>query len=97
MFVLEKWRPSQFESNFLNVGTGTDLTIRELANIVAKASDYDGEIYWDTSKPDGTPKKQLDVSKLSKLGWRASISLEEGLKNTVISFRDELHKNTART
>ena len=64
---------------FLNVGTGIDLTIRELAQQVATTVGFTGEIHWDTSKPDGTPKKQLDVSRLAKMGWRAKISLREGL------------------
>ena len=64
---------------FLNVGTGIDLTIRELSEQIAQAVGYSGRIRWDTSKPDGTPKKQLNVSRLSELGWKARIPLTEGL------------------
>lgn len=96
VFALEIWRPNANEPSFLNVGTGVDLSIAELANAVAKATGYKGSIYWDTSKPDGTPKKQLDVSRLSDLGWQARISLAEGLTNTVAQFREELIQNTAR-
>ena len=71
------------ELTFLNVGTGIDLSIRELAEAVAQATGFIGTIDWDSTKPDGTPKKQLDVSRLASLGWRARISLDEGLVNTV--------------
>ena len=96
LFALKHWHPALDELPFVNVGTGIDLSIRELAEAVAKATGYKGTIYWDTSKPDGTPKKQLDVSRLSALGWRAKIPLEEGLASTVILFRDELKKELAR-
>lgn len=72
----------------VNVGTGTDVTIRELASIVASAVGYSGEIAWDASKPDGTPRKLLDVSKLTNAGWSASIGLEEGIRRTVEWFRE---------
>ena len=68
-------------SEIINVGTGEDLTIKELAALVKKTVDFNGEIEWDTSKPDGTPKKQLDVSKHFALGWKPKIPLEEGVKN----------------
>lgn len=66
----------------VNVGTGTDVTIRELAELIAAAVGYTGGFQFDTSKPDGTPRKLLDVTMLSKLGWRATISLADGLKST---------------
>lgn len=71
----------------VNVGTGTDVTIKELAEIVAEAVGYDGAMEWDTSKPDGTPQKLLDVSKLAKAGWKAQIGLDKGIKHTVEWFR----------
>lgn len=74
----------------VNVGTGTDVTIRELASIVADAVGYTGEIDWDTTKPDGTPRKLLDVSKLSQAGWSASIGLEAGIRSTVEWYRNNL-------
>ena len=86
VFALEQWQPGPEELQFLNVGTGVDLTIRELAEAVAAATGYQGEIRWDTSKPDGTPKKQLDVGRLAALGWRARIPLAEGLASTVADF-----------
>ena len=86
VFALEHWQPSPEELQFLNVGTGVDLTIRELAEAVAAATGYRGQILWDTSKPDGTPKKQLDVSRLAALGWKARIQLADGLASTVAEF-----------
>ena len=86
VFALQHWQPGPEELQYLNVGTGVDLTIRELAEQVAVATGYQGEILWDASKPDGTPKKQLDVSRLAALGWRARISLAEGLASTVADF-----------
>jgi len=65
----------------INVGTGIDCTIRELAETVAKVTDFTGELSFDASKPDGTARKLMDVSRLAALGWRASISLEDGLQN----------------
>ena len=86
VFALQHWQPGPEELQYLNVGTGVDLTIRELAEQVAVATGYQGEVLWDASKPDGTPKKQLDVSRLAALGWRARISLAEGLASTVADF-----------
>lgn len=64
---------------FLNIGTGEDLSIRELAEMIKEITGYPGEIRWDTSKPDGTPRKLMDVSKLHGLGWKASIGLKDGI------------------
>lgn len=71
----------------VNVGTGEDITIREIAETVAAVVGYDGETEWDTSKPDGTPQKLLDVSKLAQTGWTAKITLEDGLRSTVDWYR----------
>jgi GDP-L-fucose synthase len=86
VFCLEHWQPGADEIQFLNVGTGTDLTIKELAEQVAAAVGFSGEILWDTSKPDGTPRKLLDVGRLAALGWRARIPLEQGLRSTVADY-----------
>ena len=67
----------------INVGTGADQSIREIAELVAKVVGYEGEIAWDTSKPDGMPRKLLDVQRLKALGWRPTTSLEDGLRDTV--------------
>ena len=66
----------------INVGTGSDLTIRELADLVARVVGYTGEVVWDPAKPDGTPRKVLDTSRLNALGWTARIPLENGLRET---------------
>ena len=96
VFALERWQPVPEDPPFLNVGTGVDLTIRALAEAVAEATGYQGEILWDTSKPDGTPKKQLVVSRLASLGWRARIPLAEGLASTVALFREQLRAELVR-
>lgn len=70
----------------VNVGTGKELTIKELTELTAKVIGYEGEIRWDSSKPDGTPRKLLDVSKLEKLGWKYRTELEEGIRLTYEDF-----------
>lgn len=78
----------------VNVGTGSDVTIREIADTIAGVVGFSGETEWDTSKPDGTPQKLLDVSKLAQAGWTPKITLEEGLDRTVAWYRD--HVDTIR-
>ena len=92
VFALEHWQPGPGELQHLNVGTGVDLTIRALAEAVAAATGFQGEIRWDATQPDGTPKKQLDVGRLAALGWRARIPLAEGLPSTVEEFRKQLNQ-----
>lgn len=75
--------------DWINVGTGVDVTIKELTETVAKVIGFKGRITWDTSKPDGTPRKLMDVSKLSGLGWKAKIALSEGVAKTYQSFLAE--------
>jgi len=96
VFALEHWQPDADQLQHLNVGTGVDLTIRELAEAVAKATGFHGTITWDVSQPDGTPKKQLDVSRLAAMGWRARIPLREGLLDTVRLFREQLDQQLVR-
>jgi GDP-L-fucose synthase len=74
----------------VNVGTGTDVTIREIAETIGEVVGFTGTTEWDTTKPDGTPQKLLDVSKLAGAGWRAKIGLREGLERTVAWYRDHL-------
>lgn len=74
----------------VNVGTGSDVSIRELASIVADAVNFQGSIEWDSTKPDGTPRKLLDVSKLEEAGWKSSIGLEEGIRSTVEWYRENI-------
>lgn len=71
----------------VNIGSGTDVTIREIAEIIASVTGYQGETLWDSDKPDGTPQKLLDVSKLSDTGWRSKIDLRDGLERTVAWYR----------
>lgn len=78
------------DEGHINVGSGSDLTIRELAELVRRVVGFDGEIVTDTSKPDGTPRKLMDVSRLSSLGWRASTPLEEGVARVYAWYRDNL-------
>jgi GDP-L-fucose synthase len=70
------------ESEIVNVGTGEDVSIKELAEIIRTVIGFEGELEWDTSKPDGTPRKLLDVSRLHDLGWRHTIDLKDGVRST---------------
>jgi GDP-L-fucose synthase len=83
--------------DWINVGTGSDVTIRELTELVAAVTGYRGRISWDAQKPDGTPRKLLDVSRLSALGWRARIDLRSGLEKTYASFVAEKSSGRLRT
>lgn len=78
----------------VNVGSGTDVTIKELADTISDVVCYGGETHWDATKPDGTPQKLLDVSKLAKLGWTSKISLREGIQSAVEWYR--AHRGSAR-
>ena len=75
VFLMQKYNSSEI----INIGTGQDLKIKELAQLIKKIVGFKGRIVWDKTKPNGTPKKQLNVSKLFKLGWQPKISLEEGI------------------
>ncbi len=106
VFALENW---DLESNkapkdikgeplsFLNVGTGKDISIKDLALMISDVTNYQGKIVWDTSKPDGTGRKLLDVSKFARLGWISKINLKEGLKSTLTSYKSEANKNKLRS
>lgn len=72
----------------LNVGTGEDLSIKELAHKVAAAAGYTGEIEWDATKPDGTPRKVLDVSRIKALGWKPTITIDEGIESTIAWYKE---------
>ncbi|PYY38970.1 GDP-L-fucose synthase [Curtobacterium sp. MCPF17_046] len=74
----------------VNVGTGSDVTINEIAETIAAIVGFEGETVWDTTKPDGTPQKLLDVSKLAHAGWTAGISLEDGLRSTIDWYREHV-------
>ncbi len=104
-FALEKWDPKAKNApldkdgsplTLLNVGTSKDISIKELAELIKDLTSYKGRIIWDTSKPDGTYQKLLDVSKMNKLGWKAKIDLEKGLKITYEDYLKDLKKNNLR-
>lgn len=83
-------------SEHLNIGTGEDLTIKELAELVAELAGFKGELEWDSSKPDGTPRKVLDVSKAKALGWAPQISLRDGIASTIAWYKDATAKGEVR-
>ena len=82
--------------DWINVGSGTDVTIKELTETVAEVTGFKGRIVWDTSKPDGTPRKLMDGSRLAKLGWRAKLGLREGVAKAYASFLSEKAAGTLR-
>ena len=83
-------------AGWVNVGTSQDVTIKTLAEMVAATVGYEGTITWDTSKPDGTPRKLLDVSKMTSLGWTATTTLEQGLREVYREFLDALANESVR-
>jgi GDP-L-fucose synthase len=83
LLLLEKYD----SPDIINVGCGEDISIRELAELICDVVGFDGELAWDTSKPDGTPRKLLDVTKLRALGWKPAITLREGIVHTYDWFR----------
>ena len=86
MFALENKLPE-----FLyNVGTGEDLTIKHLAETIQKATGHTGEIIWDSTKPDGTPRKLMDVSKMHDLGWKHKVNLDAGIEKTYHWFLENI-------
>lgn len=86
VYLMENRNASEI-GEFINIGQGTDISIRELAKLIREIVGFNGELEFDTSKPDGTPKKLLDVSRINSLGWKTKIPLKEGLK---ISYEDFL-------
>lgn len=85
VFLMEEYEHHEF----VNVGSGKEVTIKELAQIVKEVVGFEGEIYWDKSKPDGTPRKLLDVSKMNALGWKYHTELKDGIK---LAYQDYLEK-----
>jgi len=101
VFCLENWQPNNENSpkdingnslNHLNIGTGKDISIKQLASKIADICGFKGKLLWDTSKPDGTPKKQLDISKITQLGWFPKIELDDGIEQTIILYKKNLLK-----
>ncbi|HVL58038.1 MAG TPA: GDP-L-fucose synthase, partial [Burkholderiaceae bacterium] len=83
----DEQQTGKFEPPLINIGVGEDVTIRELAELIRDVVGYRGDIVFDPSKPDGTPRKLLDVSKINALGWKASVPLREGLQLAYREFR----------
>lgn len=105
LYALKYWDPSSSISprtnsneilTYLNVGTGTDISIKELAEKIANEVGYTGDITWDKSKPDGTPKKQLNISRIKNLGWSPKIDLESGIRSTIQAFISEMQDKSLR-
>ena len=94
LFLMEKFNPTKDQNEkgeiFFNLGTGLDLTIKELVELVQKIVGFEGNIIWDTNMPDGTPQKLLDVSKIRNLGWKHKIDLENGIKMTYEWYVDNI-------
>lgn len=84
LFLMENYN----EPGFVNVGTGVDVTIKELAEMIREIVGYEGEIRWDTSKPDGTPRKLMDVSRLALMGWNFQTDLERGIFHELKGYLD---------
>ena len=100
IFVLRYWDPNHKDApkdadgnklNYLNVGTGKDISIKDLSLKIANKTGFKGSIIWDKTKPDGTPKKQLDVSRILELGWKPSITLDEGIEKTILEYKKLLN------
>jgi len=89
VFLLLNYDAPDTTPSHVNAGCGEDITIKELSEIVRKTIAYEGKVIWDSSKPDGTPRKLLDVSKLKGLGWKPTISLEEGIRRVVTVYMNE--------
>ena len=104
IFILENISSESVPNNkfslnldsLINVGTGFDISIKNLAEIIAKELNYKGNIRWETNKPDGTPRKLLDVSQLKNLGWQAKTSLEKGINLTIKNFEKEFKNKSIR-
>ena len=105
IFVLENWSPNSNIKNsnssdkelcWLNVGSNFEVSISKLVNLISEEIGYQGKIIWDESKPDGTPRKKLDTSRLSNLGWEAKTEFTQGIKKTIDSYREEKLLKTVR-
>ena len=98
LYLLENWSPTDKDSpkdingntlNWLNIGSEFEISIRELSQKIANIVNYNGEILWDNSKPDGTPRKKLDTTRVNRLGWKAKTNLDDGIISTLKSFKYE--------
>tara|TARA_Y100001933_G_scaffold166260_1_gene164520 strand:+ start:26 stop:1045 length:1020 start_codon:yes stop_codon:yes gene_type:complete len=103
IFLLENWDPLEANApkdhygnplNILNIGSGKDISIKNLAEIIAEATEYNGSIIWDKTKPDGHPRKQVDITKITHMGWSPKIELTEGIKSTVKYYKERIENNS---
>ena len=101
IFCLKNWDPNKENSPkknngnplyYLNIGTGKEISIKELAYKIAKLTDFNGDILWDNSKPDGTPQKRLDVQRINNLGWTYKITLDDGIRKTIENYKSTIGK-----
>tara|TARA_B100000212_G_scaffold187738_1_gene141638 strand:- start:702 stop:1706 length:1005 start_codon:yes stop_codon:yes gene_type:complete len=101
IFLLEYWDPNSKYAPLdnkgnplyiLNIGTGEDISLKQLAYKISNLVGYEGEILWDKTKPDGTPRKKLEIRKIKSFGWKPKISLEEGIINTIKNYKEEYYK-----
>jgi GDP-L-fucose synthase len=91
VFLMENCTSTDI-GEFINIGSGIDILIKDLAFLIADIIGYNGTITWDTTKPNGTPKKLLDISRLTNLGWRSRIDLKEGILNTYHDFKSNINR-----
>ena len=94
VYLMNNFNPTAEQNEigdvFVNLGTGIDLTIEELARIIMRATEFGGEIIWDKTKPDGTPQKLLDVSRITQMGWKHEIDLEAGIRSTSEWYKSQI-------
>ena len=105
LFAIDNWDPKSKESPkdnngkplyWLNVGSNSEISIKKLAEMISNLVGFEGKIIWDKSKPDGTPRKKLDATRMSKLGWNSKTSLNKGIQKTLIDYENELKNNSIR-
>ena len=103
VYLLENWDPGDKNApkdnrgkplTRLNVGSGDEISIKRLAEVISRATNYEGSIVWDSSKPDGHPKKQVDINQITKLGWEPKINLDEGIRSTVNYYKESIENNS---
>ena len=105
LYFLEHWKPGLINTQkeeyseylpFLNIGTGLEISIKDLANLISNIVGFKGEIKWDKSRPDGTLRKRLDITKAKNLGWHAKIKLRDGIEKTVKQYKKDLNQGELR-
>ena len=104
--VLERWDPDNSNAPrdnnskklyYLNVGSGEEVSIKELANLIAKYTGFEGEILWDRTKPDGTFRKNLDITRIKSLGWEPNLTLKKGIKKLIKEIEESLTNKSSNS